>query len=105
MFAANILENPNLLIASGLFMLTLLVGAGILAWMDRWRRRQMSNASEETLTSYRELYEAGEISKAEYDAIRTKVARRVVGKTPPALKPLSPPPKDDLPIDPSSNES
>ncbi|VTS01990.1 hypothetical protein [Tuwongella immobilis] len=84
MILANILQNQNFLAAAGLLILTLLLGAGILTWLDRWKKRQLSDQPNESLGSYRKLYENGELTREEYEAIRARVAHRVVGKTPPA---------------------
>lgn len=60
----------------------LLVGA-VLVWVaDRWRKRIMldDKRSGEELTSFRTMYERGEITEEEYNRLRTKVADRVKPK-------------------------
>jgi hypothetical protein len=75
-------QRSALLVVTGLLALSFLVGA-ILVWLaDRWRRRQMSDETRpgEEMTSFRALYERGEISKEEYDRIRTRMAEKLKQK-------------------------
>ena len=68
--------DPRILWLTGLLVATLLLGAMILSWLDRWRKRQLSDDRPgDQLTSFRALYEAGEISREEYERIRSRVAR------------------------------
>jgi hypothetical protein len=59
----------------------LLVGAVVIYATDKWRKRAEAGttAADEagTLTSYRAMYEAGEITEAEYTVLRDRVAARV----------------------------
>lgn len=67
----------------------LLIGAVILHFIDRWRKREAARgeSSRETtldLTSFRQMYEDGEITQSEYERIRNKIAakmKREVGIT------------------------
>lgn len=85
----------------------LFAGAGIIYAVDKWRKRAaqvVSEADEATaLSSYREMFENGEITEAEYAELRRRVADKVKkpsakpdpGPGPggrPAMPPLSPPP-------------
>jgi len=97
MFAAKFqLLDDRVLVATGLLIGTLLLGALLLALIDRWRKRQMSDAthSSESLTSYRQLYENGELSQEEYDKIRARMAikMRERGKSKESSQPSSPAP-------------
>jgi hypothetical protein len=58
----------------------LLVGAGVIYWVDRWRKRAVVVSEQDavgSLTSYREMYEQGEITEAEYAELRRRVAEKV----------------------------
>jgi hypothetical protein len=68
----------------GLIAAALVVGAVAVWAVDRWRKRFTSGVgrSGEELTSFRAMYERGEITEEEYNRVRTKVASRV--KTAPA---------------------
>jgi hypothetical protein len=68
----------------GLMAAALIVGAVVVWAVDRWRKRITSDAgrSGEELTSFRAMYERGEITEEEYNKVRNKVATRV--KTAPA---------------------
>src|SRR4051812_24684069 len=60
----------------------LLAGAVVVWVVDRWRKRAVLNEkrSGEELTSFRAMYERGEITEAEYAKLRAKVAERVKAK-------------------------
>ena len=81
----------------------LLITAVFLARMDRWRKRQMEDRDESTtqLGSFREMYERGEISKAEYDRVLKRIADRAVAKAKPVVaagpEPISAPPETEEP--------
>ena len=77
------LTKPQDWVVVGLLVGVLLAGAVALSILDRWRRRAMAgrDAGGE-LTSFRAMYERGEITEEEYNRLRLKVAERV--KTPPA---------------------
>jgi hypothetical protein len=72
----------------------LLVGAGILFFVDRWRKRpdHSKPSGEEELTHYRTLYEQGELSREEYDRLKALLGGRL-------RKELNLPPLADAPID------
>jgi hypothetical protein len=74
----------------GLLSAALLVGAVVLYFVDRWRKRAMleDKKSGEELTSFRAMYERGEITEEEYARLRQRVAERV--KKPPAAPPNGP---------------
>ncbi len=80
----------------------LLLGALIILLVQRWRKRAAREwtSSGEQLTSFRELYERGELSREEYARIRAKLgqrfraeleAREEAGPPPAAPTPQSPP--------------
>jgi hypothetical protein len=84
------LLDPRVLGLTALLAGTILVGAVIISWVDRWRKRQMADDQPvEQLTHFRSLYESGELTKAEYDRIRSQVAERVRGE--PGPTPPTPP--------------
>ena len=76
-------DNPFLstefLVTIGLLIATLLGGAVVLYFTDIWRKKQFSAGHEslESLTHYRALFDRGEITETEYQAIRARVATRV----------------------------
>lgn len=102
-----LLENSDFLIACGLMALLLFGGAYVLSYFDRRRKRQEAAASDSAtlLETYRELYENGELTEAEYQKVRAQVAGKMkveVGLGLPAglpaapPKPPAPPPPRDL---------
>ncbi|HEY3788875.1 MAG TPA: hypothetical protein VGL71_08475 [Urbifossiella sp.] len=59
---------------------SLLVGAIAIYLVDRWRKRSNLAAEREAgleLTDFRAMFESGEITEAEYNKLRLKVADRV----------------------------
>src|SRR5438105_2740950 len=79
----------------------LLLGALILSWLQRWRKRQFAADPGPVgqLTTFRALYERGELSKEEYERIRSRVAERAKA-SPAAKRPETPAP----PAPPASTE-
>ena len=73
------LLSVELWIAIGLLSAILLGGAVALYLTDVWRKRQFapSRDSTESLTSFRAMYERGELSEEEYQKIRARVAAKV----------------------------
>jgi uncharacterized membrane protein len=91
-----------------LFVLSSLLMAGLLVFgivavrlANRWRRRQEvgTATANNQMSTFRELYERGEITREEYDRIRNKLGGRMrleaagklpeapIGDAPPALRP------------------
>jgi hypothetical protein len=80
-WAANpkLFQSTEFLVTVGLLILILLGGAVVLYVTDVWRRRQLSpnRESADALTSYRIMYERGEITESEYLAVRNRVATQL----------------------------
>ena len=55
---------------------TLLLGAVMLAMLERWRKRTATEgiSAGDQLTHFRKLYDEGTISKEEFERIRTQLA-------------------------------
>jgi len=83
--AAGLLAAPRfqwdsrLVIYSLCIVAILLLGAFVIAWVNRWRRGADSNglSPSDQLTQYRSLYEEGEISQEEFDRLRALLGRRI----------------------------
>jgi hypothetical protein len=94
------LDRPEILWGSAGLVAALLVGAVVIYVVDKWRRRTAMNDPDggAELSDYRAMLESGEISRAEYEKLRQKVAGRVKGaEAAPAVanteeKPAAPPP-------------
>jgi hypothetical protein len=98
--------DPQLLWAMVALVATLLLGALIFAWLDRWRRRgdRDTLTPVDQLTAFRQSYDRGELSQQEYERIRAKLAPKVrqqVNLPPkPEPKPIIPEmTKDETPND------
>jgi hypothetical protein len=57
----------------------LLVGAAVIYAVDKWRKKAAEGSQDDTesLTSFRAMYEAGEITEAEYAELKRKLAEKV----------------------------
>jgi hypothetical protein len=78
------LEKPEFIWGTAALAGALLVGAIVVLLVDRWRKHAAleEKRSGEELTSFRAMYERGEITEEEYNRVRRRVADRV--KKPPA---------------------
>src|SRR4051812_13360975 len=79
-WAANAFLSTEFLLTVALLITVLLTGAVVLFFVDRWRKRQLADHEGETvesLTSFRAMYERGELTESEYLAVRDKMARKV----------------------------
>lgn len=74
-----LLENTDFLVACGLMALLLFGGAYVLSYFDRRRKRQEAAAADSAslMETYRELYENGELTEAEYQKVRARVAGKM----------------------------
>ena len=86
-------KEEDLILATGALLGVVVVGGVIFAKVDRWRKRQMEDRDDGTqrLSSFREMYEAGELSKEEYDRVLRRIAERA-GMKVKAVKPPEPGP-------------
>jgi hypothetical protein len=98
------LTDPQLLWATFALIATLLLGAVIFAWLDRWRKRAdrdvLTPADE--LAAFRQSYDRGELSQEEYERIRAKLAPKVRAQVNLPPKPVrgpepTPPPESGAP--------
>jgi hypothetical protein len=73
------LLDPQLLWATFALIATLLLGALIFAWLDRWRKRTTEGTLSpgEQLAAFRSSYDRGEMSQEEYERVRAKLAPQV----------------------------
>ena len=81
-FALSLTKEERLFLWVSVLAGVLLIGAIFLARLDRWRKRQMEDRDESPgqLGTFRDMYENGEISKAEYDRVLKRIADRAVAK-------------------------
>ena len=79
----DIVQDPEFLWLVGALVATLIVGAIMISWIERWRKRQLSDspkADVEQISTYRAMFERGDLSKEEYDRIKQKEAHRLRDK-------------------------
>ena len=94
-------DHPDFWLTSGVLAGVLLLGAVAIYLVDRWRKKGLEEdrlAAAEELTTFREMFERGELTEAEYAQVRGRVDGRVKkgvaaqpppppGPTPPANPP------------------
>jgi hypothetical protein len=91
--AGSPLERPDIVWGSAGLAGALLVGAIVVYYVDRWRKRAVTEDTRqagEELTGFRAMYERGEITEEEYNRLRLKVADRVKKAPTPAAGPAAP---------------
>ncbi len=73
------LLDPQLLWATFALIATLLLGALVFAWLDRWRKRPQREilTPADQLAAFRSSYERGELSQEEYQRIRATLAPKL----------------------------
>lgn len=86
------LTDPRVLWPTFALVVLLLIAAVLLAWFDRWRRRQNEDVSSpaDQLNDFRLSYERGELSADEYKRIKARLAPRIKQQLN-----VPPTPKDD----------
>ncbi len=106
--------HGRLLLSSLAFVAALLAGAMVIYLTDRWRRRPGPNGecdANEQMSTFRELYERGELTQEEFDRIRNKLTGRLRQEVEQAEKSAEPtqsegpPPNVQPPGPPSSPEA
>jgi hypothetical protein len=87
--AGSPFDRPELIWGSVGLAGALFVGAVVIYLVDKWRRQAAldEKKSGEELTDFRAMFERGEITEAEYNALRLKVAQRVKKAEPAAPAP------------------
>ncbi|MBN9121998.1 MAG: SHOCT domain-containing protein [Planctomycetes bacterium] len=90
------LRSPEVIWGVAGLTVALLVGAAVIYAVDRWRKRAAADPSEasatDALTSYRAMYESGEITEEEYARLRDRVAEKVKRPVPKPDSPVGPVP-------------
>jgi hypothetical protein len=107
--AADMIQSAEFLWLVGALIAILLLGAVLISWIERWRKRQLSDnaaADIEQISNYRTMFERGELTIEEYERIKRKEAHRLRDKL--IAKPDEPkpsakaPPAQPLPQEPES---
>ena len=105
----GVVKDPSFIVWSLVLAGVLLLAAVLLVLFDRWRKRPTGETARETafsLNSFRELYENGELTEAEYNKIRAKMTaklkEKIGGSSPPPLPAVAPQPPEPPPEPPTS---
>ncbi|VTR97672.1 unnamed protein product [Gemmata massiliana] len=87
--AEDPLTRPEIIYGVAGLVGAMLVGAIAISLTDKWRKRATAPAHDATdmLTNYRDMYEHGEITEAEYTELRRKVADKVKNTPAPVVPP------------------
>ncbi len=69
----------RLILAAFAIVIVILIGAGIIELVKRWRKRpyQSKISASEQLAQFRESFEQGQISPAEFERIRANLNERI----------------------------
>ncbi len=75
-------KEAELLLLIGALVAILLMGAAVISWLNRWRKKQLEAEDDltESVGSFRQMYESGELSKEEYERILQKTAENAKKK-------------------------
>jgi hypothetical protein len=95
-------RDPNFLWNSLILIGVLLLTAFLISLLQKWRNRQLAGDEPlDQLTSFRALYEAGELSGAEYEQIKRRLARgKKAGNSPLSSAKSTPDDPDSSPTSP-----
>jgi hypothetical protein len=102
----DIIQRPEFLWLVAALVGVMLLGAVLFSWIERWKKRQLSDgpgADIKQISSYREMFERGELTPEEYDRIKSKEARRLRNKFVPR-PPDSPGNGEAPPVQPAPKE-
>jgi hypothetical protein len=99
-------HDPRLVWASVALAALILVGVGVILWLDRWRKGSAPKAlsADEQLAQFRELYERGDLSQQEFERIRARLLPQLRDEWDVPAKPAppgEPPPPPDTGIRPA----
>lgn len=100
-----VVKDPSFIVWSLVLAGVLLLAAVGFMFFDRWRKRPTGETARESamsLGSFRQMYENGELTEAEYQRIRDKMAAKLKEKVgsppvPPVVPPPPPPPEPPAP--------
>lgn len=102
---SEMLRDEEFQLWVGILIVTLLIGAVLFSLLDRWRKRRNLPVDDvNVLSSYRTMYEKGELSQEEYEKIRNRVAEKMKGKPRSPIAKVKPPDPPE-PSPPASGES
>jgi hypothetical protein len=101
------LRSPEVMWGMGMLIAAMLVGAAVIYAVDKWRQRAVAGPTDAdvtgALTEYRQMYESGEITEAEYAELRRRVAEKVKAAPKPAAPAGTMPPLP--PIQPGERQT
>ena len=68
--------DPRLFWLTLALVAVILVGALVIYWLDRWRKRSDAErlSANDQLAQFRELYDQGQLSQEEFERIRASLA-------------------------------
>ena len=88
------LRSPEVIWGVAGITIALLAGAAVIYAVDQWRKRTSADTSDSdasgALTSYRTMYENGELTEAEYAELRRRLAEKMKKPVPKPAAPAAP---------------
>jgi len=104
----GMVKNQEFIVWSLVFAGVLLLAAVLFLFFDRWRKRPVGESARDvslSLNSFKEMYENGELTEAEYEKIKAKWAAKMKEKpgspVPQTAPPPTPPPDPTPPEQPT----
>jgi len=99
-------NDPQLLWAALPLVAALFIGAGVIYYVDRWRKREEAPAApnEDQLSHYRSLYECGELSEDEFNRLKLLLGGRMRKELNLPAPPSPPTPPKPPEAEPPSSE-
>lgn len=80
LLAESVLLRPDVLLATALLVLVLLLGAIVLVYANRWKKSAiLPEASKpmDELANYRAMFQRGELTAVEYEKVRLRISERM----------------------------
>lgn len=99
----GLVKDQGFIVWSMLLAGLLLVAAVIFMFFDRWRKRPTGETARDaafSMSNFRQMYENGELTEAEYERIKLKMAAKMkekLGVSPTPPPPPTPPPEAAAP--------
>jgi hypothetical protein len=86
--------TPQFIWPTLILVATLLIGAFIISLVERWRKRapSVTITAGDQLTKFREMYDRGQITREEFEAIRAELADRIKAEAGIGVSPQAPGP-------------
>ena len=97
----GMVKNQDFIVWSVVFAGVLILAAVVFVFFDRWRKKPTGESTRDvslSLNSFKEMYENGELTEAEYERIKAKWAAKIKEKTGTPASQAAPPAQPPDPV-------